>query len=718
MKPMALKARGYRSFADLDYEFVDGATAVVGGNGAGKSSLIGAVDFALFGPRGRSVEPYVREGGDELMVELTFEHAGDEYRVRRGWKGGRSTLDLERWKAYPEHSGDDTGPTWEPLTQGSAADTQAALERLIGMTRATFQASGYLAQRASDTFTGAQPRDRKKLLAEALDLGWWDGPRDELAADRKQLEQKIADGRARIAALDEQAQRYDALAADAEQLDAAVARASVDAEEALAAAEGHAGRAEDLEATERLWATRKAAVDVAAERNRAHLALLERTAAARAQRDQAQQELDALGEPADVAALGQAEHDLIDQQSRYDRALAEFDAAVTRRDGFAAMAQTAREHAAALRAKADGVLEGMHDEEHTGICETCGQTLGAEAAVTAVASYRAQAAEVDEKACQFDADAERVVVPSLPAPPDREALAAARAAIAAAHAHTTRRTQIETRIQALDATIAETDNDGYREQARELAYNLAEAERLLAEIIQPEPGAAAHAKALALQHKAQADTHAANARAAAERLAAVRALLEQAAAAKTDRDQAADLLAAAEAEHALVVELERACGRDGIPAWIVEAQAIPHIESEANRILQRLGAAITRVELRTERETKAGDKRDALDIVCVTAEGERALETFSGGEQARAEIALALGLVDVLAARRDADLRFLALDEPSGLDGQGTEALADVLRERSAGRVVLLASHDANLRDQFDQSVLVTRGPGGSQVAA
>lgn len=101
-----------------------------------------------------------------------------------------------------------------------------------------------------------------------------------------------------------------------------------------------------------------------------------------------------------------------------------------------------------------------------------------------------------------------------------------------------------------------------------------------------------------------------------------------------------------------------------------------------------------------------------------TGDGDRPLETFSGGEQSRAEIALALGLVDVLAARRDADLRFLALDEPSGLDTQGIEALAGILRERADGRVVLLASHDANLRDQFDQSVLVTRGAGGSQVAA
>ena len=61
---------------------------------------------------------------------------------------------------------------------------------------------------------------------------------------------------------------------------------------------------------------------------------------------------------------------------------------------------------------------------------------------------------------------------------------------------------------------------------------------------------------------------------------------------------------------------------------------------------------------------------------------------------------------------------FLALDEPAGLDAQGTEALAGILRERAPGCVVLLASHDANLRDSFDQAVTVTRGQGGSVVTA
>ena len=87
MRPVRLTARGYRSFADLDYTFQDGATAVTGSNGAGKSTLIGAVEVALFGPRSRSLEPLLREGSDEMSVTLGFDHGDQSYRVRRSATG-------------------------------------------------------------------------------------------------------------------------------------------------------------------------------------------------------------------------------------------------------------------------------------------------------------------------------------------------------------------------------------------------------------------------------------------------------------------------------------------------------------------------------------------------------------------------------------------------------------------------------------------------------
>jgi hypothetical protein len=63
-----------------------------------------------------------------------------------------------------------------------------------------------------------------------------------------------------------------------------------------------------------------------------------------------------------------------------------------------------------------------------------------------------------------------------------------------------------------------------------------------------------------------------------------------------------------------VVVLCDAYHRDGIPSLIVENQALPVIEAEANRILATLATSF-RVELHTTTETKAGREVPALDIV-------------------------------------------------------------------------------------------------------
>ena len=206
MKPIRLTARGYRSFDVLDYAFVDGATAVTGANGAGKSTLIGAVEVALFGPRSRSLEPLVREGNGEMQITLEFQHAGEFYRVRRGWKKGKSTLDLERLDLADLHGVPDApSQTWAALTQGNAAVSQELIEQIIGLSRSTFLASCYLAQRESDTFTGAQPRDRKRILSDALALDQWQTDCDKVGADRLAFERQVTEISSKAGALAERA---------------------------------------------------------------------------------------------------------------------------------------------------------------------------------------------------------------------------------------------------------------------------------------------------------------------------------------------------------------------------------------------------------------------------------------------------------------------------------------------------------------------------------
>jgi len=107
VKPLRLKASGFRTFADLDLTFTDGLVGILGeirdggatsSNGAGKSSILEAIEIALFGRR--SLAGFLTRGGDvdTLTIELEFEHQGQRYRVRRSLKRGRTAkCDFERW---------------------------------------------------------------------------------------------------------------------------------------------------------------------------------------------------------------------------------------------------------------------------------------------------------------------------------------------------------------------------------------------------------------------------------------------------------------------------------------------------------------------------------------------------------------------------------------------------------------------------------------------
>lgn len=103
MNPLRLTAENYRSFERLDLDLPSGTVAIVGENGAGKSSIVNVVDLALFGPPSRNLGDYLSEDAvdEALVLCLEFEHRGERYRVRRSYspKGrGQTRLDFEKWE--------------------------------------------------------------------------------------------------------------------------------------------------------------------------------------------------------------------------------------------------------------------------------------------------------------------------------------------------------------------------------------------------------------------------------------------------------------------------------------------------------------------------------------------------------------------------------------------------------------------------------------------
>lgn len=92
-----------RSHVKTTVSFEDGFNCIVGGLGRGKSSILYAVDFALFGdPLGRSYNYLLREGSDIGKIGLKFVKNGREYTVWRALRrhNERISQDMEQLKLF------------------------------------------------------------------------------------------------------------------------------------------------------------------------------------------------------------------------------------------------------------------------------------------------------------------------------------------------------------------------------------------------------------------------------------------------------------------------------------------------------------------------------------------------------------------------------------------------------------------------------------------
>ncbi len=155
MKLLRLQALNFRSFERLDLDLnVDGLIAVVGDNGAGKSTIFAAVEWGLYGLRGRGALPVRRDGapeGQECWVEVHFEVGGRAYGVRR-IEGQQATLvDL---------------PTGEEICTGRD-ETSRRIATLLGLTRDMFRGTFYARQRevqALDSDNEVKRREQVELL--------------------------------------------------------------------------------------------------------------------------------------------------------------------------------------------------------------------------------------------------------------------------------------------------------------------------------------------------------------------------------------------------------------------------------------------------------------------------------------------------------------------------------------------------------------------------
>ncbi len=850
MIPVKLSLSGFLSYrqpVELDFTGFDLA-CISGGNGAGKSSILDAITWSLFGKTRSKDDSFINSHSEKAQVVLEFEYEDNLYRIQRMKERGKTGI-LE----FQARVADGT---WIPLTEHTYSETQNRIEQTLKMDYETFVNASFFLQGKADSFAQQNPTKRKEILSNVLGLDIWEEYKKNAANARAGLEREISVIDSSVAEIDkelsQEASRKQLLQQALEQLKTAeesrklretafealkkratsvaeqkrlvdlFAKAFEDSQRKCAAQQTYLderlelkaelttqldqaeninqcyqnwqGMKQQLEAFDRLAANFH---EVEVKRS-APLLVIEKESS------RLQQELAGLEEKR--AALQDEFEQLpaIDQQlAQYGRKLAETLTRLSEGSELEKHLQESRELRASRIAENDRIkLDGDKGNDRAerlrkateAACPLCGQPLSLadrERLITEImdevqalrdqylvnrTSIAGITTEItngekqlgDLKKLETDYRATERSVNLLEAERSRIVLS--------------QEDWISNQGERLKALKENLERQSFALEAREqlalidqeaaaLGYDSAAHDRLRADEMNNRECEQqwldlqkAGARLDTLNHELenlQTQLEAARAetkeREAELKAASVR--FEEESADMPDLiTEEAELMRIRERENVLRTEvghrqqdvdvlntvrqrkqslyeqrealalkvtqyklLERAFGKDGVPALLIE-HALPEIDEQTNEILDMLSNGAMHVHFETQRQykdKKRTDRKETLDIMISDASGViREYEMYSGGEMFRVNFATRLALSKVLAHRAGSRLQTLVIDEGFGSqDAEGRQRLVEAINiVRKDFAKVLVITHLEELKDAFPVRIEVEKTLAGSTI--
>ena len=155
----SIELGNFLSHSDTQLNFDNGVTIFVGDNGAGKSSIIDAITFALFGKHTRGEKKgIVKRGTNQSYVKLNFNIAGKQYQAERKYdKGTLSALFSEKINGK-----------WVQMAAGErkqyGESMTAEIEKKIGLTYDKLKIASIVQQGELSSIIESGPSKFKELL--------------------------------------------------------------------------------------------------------------------------------------------------------------------------------------------------------------------------------------------------------------------------------------------------------------------------------------------------------------------------------------------------------------------------------------------------------------------------------------------------------------------------------------------------------------------------
>lgn len=160
-----IKLKNFRAHEYLEFKPANaGITSIYGKNGAGKSTIVDAFSWALFGTRlhGLKNKNYIKEGIDpkdnEVSVETTIQVEGKEYTIKRQIVNNEGSSQCWVYNEGKELSGP------------GVSHSELLIRRILGMNEAGFLTSVFIQQKEVDQILDNTPKERAKVIEKMIGI--------------------------------------------------------------------------------------------------------------------------------------------------------------------------------------------------------------------------------------------------------------------------------------------------------------------------------------------------------------------------------------------------------------------------------------------------------------------------------------------------------------------------------------------------------------------
>jgi exonuclease SbcC len=184
--PIKLRISGFLSYnqpVEVDFQPFELA-CITGANGAGKSSLLDALTWVLFGEARRKDDSIINHQSKAAEVRFDFIYESNTYRLQRSKAKDKSAV-LEFFIL-------DEEKRWKPLTEPTLRGTEELIRHTLHLDYETFVNTSFFLQGKADMFAEQKPGDRKRILASILGLDVWEAYKEEAARRRRNSELDLA----------------------------------------------------------------------------------------------------------------------------------------------------------------------------------------------------------------------------------------------------------------------------------------------------------------------------------------------------------------------------------------------------------------------------------------------------------------------------------------------------------------------------------------------